>query len=61
MALILGQVGARLETIDVACSRCDRRGKLNTARLVAAHGAASRSRRSAGGDRLAHIPQPPIP
>jgi hypothetical protein len=37
--VFFGQVAARLQTIDVACSRCDRRGRLNTVRLVAEHGA----------------------
>lgn len=35
----LDQVAARLPTIDVACNRCDRRGRLHTERLVAEHGA----------------------
>lgn len=38
--VVLGQMAARLPTIDVACNRCDRRGRLHTAPLVAVHGAA---------------------
>jgi hypothetical protein len=37
--VLLGQVAAQLQTIDVACNRCDRRGRLHTAALVAEHGA----------------------
>lgn len=37
--ILLGQVAARLPVIDVACNRCDRRGRLWTAGLVAEHGA----------------------
>ena len=35
----LGQVAARLQVLEVACNRCDRRGRLHTARLLAEHGA----------------------
>jgi hypothetical protein len=35
----LGKVAARLPTLDVACNRCDRRGRMNTAAQVAEHGA----------------------
>jgi hypothetical protein len=35
----LGQIGARLPVLDVACNRCDRLGRLRTARLVLEHGA----------------------
>jgi hypothetical protein len=38
--VLLGQVAAHLTVLDVACNRCDRRGKVKTARLVAEHGAA---------------------
>jgi hypothetical protein len=34
----LGQVVARLPVLDVACNRCDRRGRLHTHRLIAEHG-----------------------
>ena len=37
--IILGQIAARLSMPDIACNRCDRRGWLRTARLLAAHGA----------------------
>jgi hypothetical protein len=37
--ILLGQVAARLPTIDVACNRCERHGRLRTDRLVAEHGA----------------------
>ena len=36
--ITLGQVAARLPTLDVACSRCDRRGKLLSRPLVQRHG-----------------------
>jgi hypothetical protein len=35
--VFLGQIAARLPVIEVACNRCDRRGRLNTGRLE--HGA----------------------
>ena len=35
--VLLGQVATRLLVIDVACNRCDRRGRLHTERLVAEH------------------------
>ncbi|MFL5281507.1 MAG: hypothetical protein ACJ8AW_11065 [Rhodopila sp.] len=36
--VLLGQIAARLPVLAVACNRCDRRGRLRTARLLAAHG-----------------------
>lgn len=36
----LGQVAARLSVLEVACNRCDRRGRLRIARLLAEHGPA---------------------
>jgi hypothetical protein len=36
----LGQVAARLSVLEVACNRCDRRGRLHVARLLAEHGPA---------------------
>ena len=36
----LGQIAYRLPTLDVACNRCDRRGRLRTDRLMAKHGPA---------------------
>ena len=38
--ITLNQVAARLPAVEVACNRCDRRGKLHTARLLAQHGPA---------------------
>jgi hypothetical protein len=37
----LGQVAPRLVVLDVACNRCDRRGRLRTDRLIAEHGPTS--------------------
>jgi hypothetical protein len=37
--VFVGQIAARLPMIDVACNRCDRRGRLSTARPVAQYGA----------------------
>lgn len=37
-AVLLGQVAEPLPVLEVACNRCDRRGRLRTARLVAQHG-----------------------
>jgi hypothetical protein len=34
----LGQIAARLPVLEVACNRCDRRGRLRTDRLLAEHG-----------------------
>jgi hypothetical protein len=34
----LGQIAARLPVLDVACNRCDRRGRLHTSRLPTTHG-----------------------
>jgi hypothetical protein len=34
----LGQVAARLPVLDVACNRCDRRGRLHTLKLLTTHG-----------------------
>lgn len=38
-AITLGQVAERAGTLEVACLRCDRRGRYGTARLVEKHGA----------------------
>ena len=35
----LGEVAAKVERVEIACRRCDRRGVLRTDRLVAEHGA----------------------
>jgi hypothetical protein len=34
----LGQIACRVEVLAVACNRCDRRGRLSVARLIAEHG-----------------------
>jgi hypothetical protein len=34
----LGKVATRLPMLEVACNRCDRRGRLRTDRLLAQHG-----------------------
>jgi hypothetical protein len=36
----LGQLAARLSVLDVACNRCERRGRLRTGTLLARHGPA---------------------
>ncbi len=36
----LGQLAGRLDRLDVACNRCDRRGRLRLDRLLAEHGPA---------------------
>ena len=36
--ITLGQVAARLPTLDVACTGCDRRGRLRTRPLLQRHG-----------------------
>jgi hypothetical protein len=35
--------------LDVACSRCDRRGRLNVARLIEQHGAGATIRNAVAG------------
>ena len=40
-AITLGEVADRLPMLDVACSKCDRRGRLNVAKLVEQHGASA--------------------
>ena len=37
--IFLGQVAARLEYLDIACGRCDRRRRLRLDRLLAQYGA----------------------
>jgi hypothetical protein len=34
----LGDVASRISLLEVACNRCDRRGRLRTSRLLAEHG-----------------------
>ena len=36
----LSEIATRLPMLDVSCNRCDRRGRLRTARLLAEHGPA---------------------
>lgn len=38
-AVTLGDIAGRLTMLDVACSRCERRGRLSVARLIEQHGA----------------------
>jgi hypothetical protein len=35
----LGEIAGRTALLEVACDRCDRRGRIRTARLLAEHGA----------------------
>jgi len=35
----LGEIAGRTALLQVACDRCDRRGRIRTARLLAEHGA----------------------
>lgn len=37
-AVALGEVAAKATHLDIACSRCERRGRYALARLVASHG-----------------------
>jgi hypothetical protein len=39
-SILLGDVAARTETIEIACGACDRHGTLRTDRLLADHGPA---------------------
>jgi hypothetical protein len=36
--ITLGDVAARIDTLEIRCGRCDRHGRLNVARLLAEHG-----------------------
>ena len=38
-AVTLGDLAGRLDRLEVRCRRCERRGRLRLARLVADHGA----------------------
>jgi hypothetical protein len=38
-AVTLGDIAGKLSMLDVACSKCDRRGRLSVAKLIAEHGA----------------------
>lgn len=41
-AVTLGELARRLAILDVACSKCDRRGRYKTAGLMKRHGADAR-------------------
>ena len=41
-AVTLAELAGRLPMLEVACSRCERRGRLNVARLIERHGADAR-------------------
>jgi hypothetical protein len=38
-AITLGEVGGKLKMLEIACSRCDRRGRLRVAGLIERYGA----------------------
>jgi hypothetical protein len=38
-AVTLGEIASRLPMLEVACSHCERRGRLDVARLIERHGA----------------------
>ena len=38
-AVTLGDVAGKLPMLDVACSKCERRGRLSVAKLIAERGA----------------------
>jgi hypothetical protein len=38
-AVTFGDLAGKLVMLDVACSKCDRRGRLSVAKLIAEHGA----------------------
>jgi hypothetical protein len=38
-AFTLAEIAAKLRMLEVACSRCERRGRLSLARLIQQHGA----------------------
>jgi hypothetical protein len=46
MLLTLAEVAECTEMLDVACSRCSRRGRLSVRRLVAQHGPGTPLRRA---------------
>jgi hypothetical protein len=41
-AVTLGEIAGSLPMLEVACSRCERRGRLNVAKLIERHGADAR-------------------
>ncbi len=38
-AITLGQLAEKTATLEVACSRCDRKGRLRVSKLIDEHGA----------------------
>jgi hypothetical protein len=38
-SITLGELRGKLDMLEVACHRCDRRGRLSLERLIAEHGA----------------------
>ena len=41
-AVTLGEIAGRLPMLEVACSHCERRGRLDVAKLIERHGADTR-------------------
>jgi hypothetical protein len=39
-SILLGEVAEHLTTLEIACNRCDRRGRVSMERLMAVHGPA---------------------
>jgi len=37
-AITLGDLAGKVTTLEIACRRCDRRGRLSVARLIEQHG-----------------------
>jgi len=38
-SIILGELQGKLDLLDIACHRCERRGRVSLARLIEEHGA----------------------
>jgi hypothetical protein len=47
-AVTLGDITGKLQMLDVACSRCERRGRLSVTKLIERHGAGARADRPSG-------------
>jgi hypothetical protein len=41
-AVTLGEIAGKLTMLEVACARCDRRGRLSVAKLIERHGAGAK-------------------
>jgi hypothetical protein len=41
-AVTLGEIAGRLPMLEVACARCERRGRLSIAKLIDRHGAGAK-------------------